>query len=142
MTEAVIHVVGAAIVRDGRCLVAERGPGMSLPGKWEFPGGKVEPGETPESALAREIAEELGLRVAVAEQLGTGTARAGTKLIRLDVYGARMEGGELVLREHARAVWATAAELASFDWAEADIPSVASVAAWLAQPAQIFNRER
>lgn len=142
MTEAVIYVVGAAIVQDGRCLVAERGPAMSLPGKWEFPGGKVEAGETPESALAREIAEELGLRVAVAERLGSGTARAGSKLIQLDVYGAHIKGGELVLREHARAVWASAAELASFDWAEADIPSVASVAAWLAQPAQIFNRER
>jgi 8-oxo-dGTP diphosphatase len=112
---------------------------MSLPGKWEFPGGKVEPGETPESALAREISEELGLVVDVGEQLGSGTARAGSKSIRLDVYAARIQSGELVLREHAQIRWATASELASFDWAEADVPSVAPVAAWLAQQAQISS---
>lgn len=139
MSEAVVRVVGAAIVRAGKCLVAERGPAMSLPGKWEFPGGKVEPGETPESALAREISEELGLVVNVGEQLGSGMARAGSRLIRLDVYAATVQRGELVLREHARAVWASAAELAHFDWAEADVPSVEPVAAWLAQQAQICS---
>lgn len=136
MSEAVVHVVGAAIVHNGKCLVAERGPLMSLSGKWEFPGGKVELGESPESALAREISEELGLVIDVRELLGSGTARAGTKLIRLDVYAASIQGGALVLREHARAAWASAAELASFDWAEADVPSVAPVSAWLAQQAQ------
>lgn len=141
MSEAVVHVVGAAIFRAGRCLVAERGPSMSLPGKWEFPGGKVEPGETPERALAREIAEELGVVVSVGEQLGSGTARAGTRLIRLDVYAAHLQSGELVLREHAQIRWATANELTSLDWAEADVPSVEPVARWLAQQAQNFSAE-
>ena len=67
-------VVGAAIARGKKCLVTQRGPGMSLAGKWEFPGGKVESNESPRAALAREIVEELGLRISVGELLGTGTA--------------------------------------------------------------------
>jgi len=126
-----IHVVGAAIAQGGKCLVTQRGPGMSLAGKWEFPGGKVEPGESAAVALAREIAEELNLSIAVGEQLGTGSAQIGTKLITLDVYAARITSGRLELREHAQANWANADELHDFDWAEADIPSVALVAEWL-----------
>lgn len=126
-----VHVVGAAIFQAGKCLVTQRGPGMSLPGKWEFPGGKVEAGESPEAALSREIAEELGVAVQVHELLGTGTAMAGTKRITLDVYAASVLSGTLVLREHAHAVWANAEELSGFDWAEADIPSLAAVAARL-----------
>lgn len=129
----IIRVVGAAIARDGTCLVAQRGPGMSLAGKWEFPGGKVEAGESARAALAREIAEELGLSLDVGKLLGTGTANIGSKLIALDVYAARIVSGTLVLREHSRAVWATAAELVDFDWAEADVPSVPKVIEWLRQ---------
>jgi len=128
----VVHVVGAAIIQAGKCLVTQRGPGMSLPGKWEFPGGKVEAGESPQAALSREIFEELGLDVQVHELLGSGTAMAGTKRIVLDVYAASVLSGTLVLREHARAVWASVQELPGFDWAEADIPSLAAVAARLA----------
>lgn len=130
-----VHVVGAAIARERKCLVAQRGPAMSLPGKWEFPGGKVEPGEAPEVALKREIAEELGLEIVVAQRLGTGTARAGGRLITLDVYGASVASGVLTLREHARAAWAGADELMRFDWADADIPCVAPVQEWLARGA-------
>lgn len=130
-----VHVVGAAIVHEQRCLVAQRGPGMRLPGKWEFPGGKVEAGEAPEVALAREIAEELGLEIAVGERLGSGTAPAGGRLIVLDVYAARITSGELVLREHAQVVWLTADELPSLDWAEADIPCLKPVQRWLEQGA-------
>lgn len=126
-----IHVVGAAITQGHRCLVAQRGPHGSLAGKWEFPGGKVEPGESPSAALAREIAEELGLEIRVGELLGSGTATVGTRLIALDVYAAAVTAGSLSLREHAQITWATADDLPNFDWAEADVPCLAPVAAWL-----------
>jgi 8-oxo-dGTP diphosphatase len=126
-----LHVVGAAIVQDGKCLVAQRGQAMSLAGKWEFPGGKVEAGESPTAALAREIAEELGLQVTVAQLLGAGTAKVGARTITLDVYAARVASGTLALREHARVTWASVDELERFDWAEADVPCVAPVKEWL-----------
>jgi 8-oxo-dGTP diphosphatase len=127
-----IHVVGAALFRDQRCLVAQRSASMLLPGKWEFPGGKVEPGEAPEAALAREIHEELGLHVQVGPFLARGTASAkDQRPIALDVYAAHIVTGTLVLREHAQVQWASADELSGFDWAEADIPIFPAVRAHL-----------
>jgi 8-oxo-dGTP diphosphatase len=117
-----VHVVGAAIVRDGRCLAAQRGPDMRLPGKWEFPGGKVEDGEDPRSALAREVREELGLEIEVGELLGTGRDDGGESAVRLDVYLATLAGGELRLLEHGDVRWLAPAELDSVDWAAADRP--------------------
>lgn len=129
----VIHVVGAAICQGDVCLVAQRGPSMRLAGSWEFPGGKVEAGEAPRAALAREVQEELGLTVSVGELLGTAEAPAGEQRVRLDVYACAIEGGALELREHSLAEWATADELSSFAWADADVPIVPSVAAFLRQ---------
>jgi 8-oxo-dGTP diphosphatase len=122
-----IHVVGAAIVRDGRCLAAQRGPAMRLPGKWEFPGGKVEAGEDPRVALAREVREELGLDVVIGESLGTGRDIGDDLAVRLDVYLATIAGGELRLLEHGAVRWLQAAELDSLDWADADRPLLAAL---------------
>jgi 8-oxo-dGTP diphosphatase len=127
----ILHVVGAAIAQGKTCLVARRGPSMSLAGKWEFPGGKVEANEAPSAALAREIVEELGLVIAVGSLLGTGMATVGTKVVKLDVYEATLVRGTMVLREHSEVRWATADELHDFDWADADIPSVPKVTEWL-----------
>lgn len=126
-----IHVVGAAIASDGRCLVAQRGPRQNLAGKWEFPGGKIEPGESPEAALEREIEEELGLTIHVGHALGKAEVMAGERRVVLEIYAASILAGTFELREHAQAVWASADELAAFDWAEADVPIVPPVAAWL-----------
>jgi 8-oxo-dGTP diphosphatase len=126
-----IQVVGAAIAQDGRCLVAQRGPSQNLAGKWEFPGGKIEAGESPQAALRREIFEELGLTIAVGHSLGQGEVVSTGRRIVLEVYTAALEAGSVELREHAQVVWATATELSNFDWAEADVPIVASVARWL-----------
>lgn len=120
--EAIIHVVGAAILEGGRCLVARRGPGMALPGYWEFPGGKVAAGESPEVALVREIREEMGIGIEVGAWLGRGEALVGDRRIVLDVYLATRLDGKPRLSEHSEMRWIGADEVEGLDWAEADRP--------------------
>lgn len=128
---AVIHVVGAAIFHQGRCLVALRSASMSLPLKWEFPGGKIEPGESPELALRREIQEELGLEIEVEELLGRGQSTHDGHAVELSVYRAQFLRGELQLSEHAEARWLSDSELPDLEWASADLPIVPRVQAAL-----------
>jgi 8-oxo-dGTP diphosphatase len=123
-----LHVVGAAIIEDGRVFLARRGPGMSMPGKWEFPGGKVEAGEEPCAALAREVAEELGLEIEPLDLLGRGAADYDGRRIELEVWRARRLAGAPVLGEHDRAGWFTAAELPALDWPPADLPILPALA--------------
>lgn len=127
----VLHVVGAAVIAEGRCLVAQRSSAMSAPGCWEFPGGKVEEGESPEEALARELREELGVEVEVGPFLGRGEAEGGRRRIVLDVYAATVLRGTPEAREHAALRWCGASELRELRWAEADVPVLASVIAKL-----------
>ncbi|MEL7367645.1 MAG: (deoxy)nucleoside triphosphate pyrophosphohydrolase [Myxococcota bacterium] len=137
---AEIAVVGAAILRPGACLVCRRGPGMRLAGKWEFPGGKVEPGETPADALRREILEELGLRIEVKAWLGRGFAPLlDGRVVRLEVFEGRWTAGSLKLAEHDAARWVGPARLSSLDWAEADIPIVPAVRTRLGAKADQFG---
>ena len=104
---------------------------MSLPGQWEFPGGKVEPGERPERALAREIREELELEIEVGECLGRGEVRQGERTLVLDVYTARAAPGTPRLREHAEVRWIGVDELHGLEWAAADVPVLPALAARL-----------
>jgi len=131
-----VRVVGAAILEADRCLVAQRGPKMSGAGKWEFPGGKIEPGETAAAALVREIAEELGLVVEVDERLGQSEVTAGGRRLKLEIFTARRLRGAPVAREHAALRWVTAAELDGLDWADADVPHLPAVRAALAPAAR------
>ena len=124
---SLLHVVGAAIVRGDRCLVAKRGQGGAAAGKWEFPGGKIEPGEAAAEALVREIDEELGLRIEVGAHLGRGS----DDRIVLDVYAGTLVAGALTPREHEAVLWASGAELEALDWAAPDIPIVPTVIALL-----------
>lgn len=126
-----LHVVGGAILDGDRCLVARRGPRMSLAGRFEFPGGKLEPREAPEAALARELAEELGIEVRVGERLGRSETRLRGRPLHLDVHAVRWTGGRLQLREHAEVRWVSAGELDRLDWAEADVPVLPAVRARL-----------
>ena len=123
-------VVGAAIVRDGRVLAARRSAPPELAGGWEFPGGKVEPGESEPSALVRECREELGVRVTVGELLGSAPLSRG---FVLHVYLAALVAGEpRPLQDHDELRWLAADELDSVDWLPAERPALAAVAALLA----------
>lgn len=127
-----LEVVGAAILRGSRCLVALRSQGMAEAGRWEFPGGKVEAGEAPHEALAREVREELGCDVEVGRWIGRGRATtASGRSIRLDVYLAVILDGEPRAREHAELRWVEAEELRRLDWACADVPIADALATYL-----------
>lgn len=112
-------VVGVAVVRGERVLAAYR-PGPE--GGWEFPGGKVEPGETEAQAGARELREELDLEVELGASLGPGVDISDK--YRLHVYRATIVKGEPVRREHAELRWFAAAELVEADWLVPDRPFV------------------
>lgn len=113
-------MVGVAVIRDGRVLAALR-PGPA--GGWEFPGGKVEPGETDEAAAARELREELGLEIRIGASLGLEEPVGDRYLLR--VYLGELVGGEPVLHEHSATRWVGAAELGAVGWLAADRPFLA-----------------
>src|SRR5690606_19655222 len=120
-----------AVLREDRCLVTQRGPTMRAAGRWEFPGGKIEPGERPEDALARELREELRIEASVGRLLGCGEAVSDGARIVLEVYAATLIAGEPRLGEHSALAWLVAEGLTELDWAEPDIPIVPAVAAAL-----------
>ncbi len=113
-------VVGAAILDAGRVLAARRTTPPEAAGRWEFPGGKVEPGETPEEALVREVTEELGCTIAVDGWLGGQTA-IGEKYV-LTVAIARLVEGDPIPQEHDQVRWLAADELGDVDWLDPDLP--------------------
>lgn len=113
-------MVGAAVVRDGRVLAARRTTPPEAAGRWEFPGGKVEPGEAPGDALVREVREELGCTVAVEEWLDDEVPIGERHLLRVAL--ARLVEGEPVPVEHDRVRWLAHDELEDVDWLEPDRP--------------------
>lgn len=122
-------VVGAALVRDGRVLAARRTRPDAAAGRWELPGGKVEPGETPDAALAREIHEELGCGIDVVAWL-TPTVPIGAHH-ELRVAVARLASGRPTPVEHDRVRWLSAAELGEVDWLAPDRPFLPEIAGLL-----------
>jgi 8-oxo-dGTP diphosphatase len=120
-------IVGAAIVENDRVLACARADPPEVAGRWEFPGGKVETGETEAEALIRECAEELGVRVEVGTRVGTDVPLAHGRAI-LRVFLARLvDGDSPQLLEHLELRWLAADELYSVDWLPADAPIVAAL---------------
>ncbi|MCC8359866.1 (deoxy)nucleoside triphosphate pyrophosphohydrolase [Salinimicrobium sediminilitoris] len=120
-----ILVTCAIIEHDGKVLCAQRSEKMSLPLKWEFPGGKVEEAEDLESCLKREIKEELGVEIKVNERLPFNThSYSNKKVIKLIPFRCSLQTFEIDLKEHLKVEWVFPADLSQYDWAEADIPIV------------------
>ena len=120
-----LHVVAAVIVDDGLVLACRRAPGKASAGLWEFPGGKVEPGETAQDALVREIAEELGVAITVGDELTTDATRVGERLIELACYHATLDGPRPAQStDHDRMLWLEPRYLGELAWALPDLPAV------------------
>jgi len=118
-----IEVTCAIIIdENGLVLATQRSEQMKMPLKWEFPGGKVEAGESLEECLKREIQEELGILVAVGEQLLDHTHHYPDFSIRLIPFICKITSGSIELKEHLKYGWLRAEDLPELDWAEADVP--------------------
>ncbi|MEZ8037568.1 (deoxy)nucleoside triphosphate pyrophosphohydrolase [Vibrio crassostreae] len=124
-----IEVVAAIIQHEGQTLCAQRGPSALsyIHEKYEFPGGKVEPGEELESAIKRELKEELHLIVEHVDYFMTVEHAYPDFHITMHAYLCPVENRKIVLTEHIEALWLNLDELISLDWAEADVPIVAKL---------------
>lgn len=122
-----ISVVGAVLTRGQTILAAQRSSTMSLPGMWEFPGGKIEPNESPEQALLRELDEELHCSAEIGEHIQTTEYEYDFGIVILTTYYCSLTGEEPRLTEHSEIRWVQVAELDQLDWAPADIPAVEQV---------------
>ena len=116
----VVKVVAAIIAQEGKIFATQRGYGEFKDG-WEFPGGKIEEGETPQQALVREIQEELDTEVEVGDLLGTVEYDYPTFHLSMQCFLCRIKAGSLNLKEHEAARWLAEDELDSVDWLPADI---------------------
>ncbi|GGS16036.1 DNA mismatch repair protein MutT [Streptomyces humidus] len=136
MTERIV-VVGAALLDDGRLLAARRSAPPELAGRWELPGGKVEPGEGPEAALVRELREELGVEAETVEPVpGEWPLRPPYVL---QVWTARLRPGSAApepLQDHDALRWLAPDEVWDVDWLDQDVPAVRATLAGLASGAR------
>ena len=119
-----MKVAAAIIARDGLILAARKKAGLHLAGYWEFPGGKIEPGETPEECLCRELWEEFSIRCEIGPFLGESTYDYGNTIINLLGYHAIHREGLFRLTDHDAIRWMLPSELTNLRWAPADIPLV------------------
>ncbi|MEU6401418.1 (deoxy)nucleoside triphosphate pyrophosphohydrolase [Streptomyces sp. NPDC046985] len=131
MTQRIV-VVGAALLDGGRLLAARRSAPEELAGRWELPGGKVEPGESPEAALVRELREELGVEAETVERVpGSWPLRTPYEL---RVWTARLRPGSAApepLEDHDELRWLTMSEIWTVPWLDQDVPAVRAVLPYL-----------
>jgi 8-oxo-dGTP diphosphatase len=120
-TDQVLHVSCALIENDGRILVAQRGKDMKHPGKWEFPGGKIEPGETAQECLLREIFEELSIHIEIKTELPVFFHHYPYQSIALHPFVCSSFSQKTIPGEHQNVDWILPGDLPLLNWVEADI---------------------
>ncbi|MEO8614891.1 MAG: (deoxy)nucleoside triphosphate pyrophosphohydrolase [Luteolibacter sp.] len=128
-------VCGVIENSEGRYLACLRPQGKHLGGLWEFPGGKVDSGETPVAALVRELQEELSVDVEVVSSLTPVTWAYADRTIRLLPFRCRIIGGELHAHEHEQLLWCAPENFYELPWADADLPILREIA-----PEELKNR--
>lgn len=119
-----LHVACAIITQDGNVLAAQRSAETSLPLKWEFPGGKIETGETPQICLERELQEELGAVVTIEHTLPQSTYSYADFTVTLYPFVCRLAHGTVTPHEHHALKWVRPDQMYELDWAEADLPVI------------------
>ncbi|TDQ80220.1 (deoxy)nucleoside triphosphate pyrophosphohydrolase [Sphingobacterium yanglingense] len=119
-----LQVTCAIIVHRNKVLICQRSETMKLPLKWEFPGGKIETGESKEDCLRREMREELGIEVYIGSALTPVEHQYPTFTLHLYPFICTVTSTLLQPTEHVQAIWVSASELSDYDWADADIPIV------------------
>ena len=124
MLNKIIHVVAAAIEKDGEIFCAQRPENKSLGGLWEFPGGKLEPGETPEKALIREIQEELNSTIEILSYINEASYDYDFGTVVMKTFHAKLVSGNLDLLEHQDSAWLEPNRLKTLNWAPVDRPAV------------------
>ncbi len=124
MPKKIINVVAAAIEKDGKFFCAQRPEGKSLGGFWEFPGGKLETGESPEQALIREIKEELNSEIEIVTYINEASYDYDFGTVVMKTYHAKLISGNLELLEHQNSTWLAPNELDTLNWAPVDQPAV------------------
>ena len=125
-----VRVVAAIIIENGKVFATQRGYGEFKDG-WEFHGGKIEPGETPEEAIVREIKEELDTEVEVIELLDTVEYDYPNFHLSMGCFICKIKSGDLVLKEHEAAKWLTKDTLGSVEWLPADMGLVREIEKYL-----------
>ena len=119
--------MGAVLIRGQMILAAQRSSTMSLAGMWEFPGGKIEPNESPNEALLRELKEELLCTAEIGEHIQTTEYEYEFGIVVLTTYYCSLKGDEPRLTEHSEIRWIHVTKLDQLNWAPADIPAVEKV---------------
>ena len=117
-------VTAAIIIKDNKILITQRAPGQNLAGKWEFPGGKIELGETPQQCLQREIREELDVDIEVSDFFAESIYSYQSGTIKLMAFWCRWLSGDFNLHVHSKLAWVNRHELDFYEFAPADIPLV------------------